>query len=96
MRSARRHGRRNTHLWDHDAQLVLLGQVIREAREEQDLSPAELAGKAGIGERRLAGVEAGAVDPDYDLLVKLTRALNVELHVLTARVEALEQTDRPR
>jgi ribosome-binding protein aMBF1 (putative translation factor) len=94
-RFARRQGRRNTGLWDRDAELVLLGQAIREMREEQDLSPAELAGKAGIRERRLTRVEAGAVDPEYELLVKLTRALNVESHVLMNRVEALEQADRP-
>jgi ribosome-binding protein aMBF1 (putative translation factor) len=95
-RFARRQGRRNTGLWDRDAELVFLGQAIREMREEQDISPAELAGKAGIRERRLARVEAGAVDPDYALLVKLTRALNIESYVLMNRVAALEQTDRPR
>jgi ribosome-binding protein aMBF1 (putative translation factor) len=95
-RFVRRHGRRNTRLWDRDAELVFLGQAIREIRERQDISPAELAGKAGIRERRLARVEAGAVDPDYELLCKLVDALNVESHVLMNRVEALEQTDRPR
>jgi ribosome-binding protein aMBF1 (putative translation factor) len=95
-RFARRHGRRNTRLWDRDAELVFLGQAIREIREQQDISPADLAGKAGVRERRLARVEAGAVDPDYGLLCKLTRALNVESHVLMNRVEALERTDRPR
>jgi ribosome-binding protein aMBF1 (putative translation factor) len=96
MRLVRRHGRRNTRLWDRDAELVFLGQAIREIRERQDISAAELAGKAGIRERRLARVEAGAVDPDYELLCKLVDALNVESHVLMNRVEALERTDRPR
>lgn len=96
MRFARRHGRRNTLLWDRDAELVFLGQAIREIREQQDISPAELAGKAGVRERRLARVEAGAVDPDYALLCKLVDALNVETHVLMNRAEALERTDRTR
>jgi ribosome-binding protein aMBF1 (putative translation factor) len=95
-RFARRHGRRNTRLWDSDAELVFLGQAIREIREQQDISSAELAANAGIRERRLARVEAGAVDPDYELLRKLVNALNVESHVLMNRAEALGRIERPR
>jgi ribosome-binding protein aMBF1 (putative translation factor) len=93
-RVARRHGRRNTALWDRDAELVFVGQAIREIREQRDISLSELAGKAGVRERRLARVEAGSLEPDYELLVKLTRALNVEARVLMSRAEALAQTDR--
>jgi ribosome-binding protein aMBF1 (putative translation factor) len=94
-RFARRHGRRNTALWDRDAELVFLGQAIHEIREQQEITPAELAGKAGIRERRLARIEAGSIDPDYELLVKLTRALSIQPRVLMDRARALEQTDRP-
>jgi ribosome-binding protein aMBF1 (putative translation factor) len=94
-RVARRHGRRNTALWDREAELVFLGQAIREIREQQDISPDKLAGKAGIRERRLARVEAGSLEPDYELLVKLTRALSIQPRVLMNRARALEQTDRP-
>jgi len=93
-RIARRHGRRNTALWDRDAELVFLGQAIREIREQRDITPAELAGKAGIRERRLTRVEAGSLEADYELLVKLTRALSIQPRVLMSRAEALAQTDR--
>jgi ribosome-binding protein aMBF1 (putative translation factor) len=93
-RIARRHGRRNTALWDRDAELVFFGQALREIREQQDVSPAELAGKAGVRERRLARVETGSLEPDYELLVKLTRALNILPRVLMNRAAALAQTDR--
>ncbi len=93
-RVARRHGRRNTALWDRDAELVFLGQAIREIREHQDITPAELASKAGIRERRLARVEAGSLEPDYELLVKVTRGLNIQPRVLMSRAETLAQTDR--
>jgi len=93
-RVARRHGRRNTALWDRDAELVFLGQAIREIRERRNLTPAELAGKAGIRESRLARVEAGSLEPDYELLVKLTRALNIQPRVLMNRAEALAHADR--
>jgi ribosome-binding protein aMBF1 (putative translation factor) len=93
-RVARRHGRRNTALWDRDAELVFLGQAIREIREHRNITPAELANRADIRERRLARVEAGSLEADYELLVKLTRALNVEARVLMSRAEALAQADR--
>ena len=95
-RVARRHGRRNTALWDRDAELVFLGQAIREIREERDITAAEFANRAGVRERRLTRVEAGSLEPDYELLVKLTRALNVQSRVLMNRAETLQHADRPR
>jgi ribosome-binding protein aMBF1 (putative translation factor) len=93
-RVARRHGRRNTALWDRDAELVFLGQAIREIREQRDISLSELAGKAGVRERRLVRVEAGSLEPDYELLVKLTRALGIQPRILMRRAETLAHTDR--
>lgn len=89
-RRARRSGRRNTILWDRDAELVFIGQAIRQAREEHDTSVVELAGKAGIGERRMARLEAGKVDLDYELLLKLARAVNIKPSTLLVRARALE------
>ncbi len=93
-RVARRHGRRNTALWDRDVELVFLGQAIREIRERQDITPAELADRADVRERRLARVEAGSIEADYELLVKLTRALSIQPRVLLSRAKALAHTDR--
>jgi len=91
---ARRTGRRNTLLWDSDPGLVFLGQAIRQLREEQELSVGELAGKARIAERRLVRLEAGQLDPGYDLLLKLARALNTEPSTFAARAEALATKER--
>jgi transcriptional regulator with XRE-family HTH domain len=77
-------------LWDSRPELVLLGQAIREVREEQEVSAGELAGKAGIAERRLARLEAGKLDPDYDLMLNLADALSVEPSTFVLRAEALE------
>jgi ribosome-binding protein aMBF1 (putative translation factor) len=96
LRRARRSGRRNTRLWDSRPELVLLGQAIREVREEQEISAGELAGKAGIAERRLARLEAGKLDPDYDLMLRLADALNVESSTFVLRAETLETRDEPQ
>jgi ribosome-binding protein aMBF1 (putative translation factor) len=96
LRRARRSGRRNTRLWDSRPELVLLGQAIREVREEQEMSAGALAGKAGIAERRMARLEAGKLDPDYDLMLRLADALSVESSTFVLRAEALDTKDEPQ
>jgi DNA-binding XRE family transcriptional regulator len=96
VRQARRRGRRNPLLWDSPPELVLLGQAIREAREQQELSVAELAGKAGISERRMARVEAGRLDPEYELMSSLADALGTEPSTFVLRAEVLAKTEAPR
>ncbi len=81
-------------MWDSDPELVFLGQAIREAREEQELGVGELAGKARIAEARLVRLEAGQLDPGYDLLGKLAHALNTEPSRFAARAEALAVKER--
>jgi DNA-binding XRE family transcriptional regulator len=66
-----------------------------EQREQQDITVAELAGKAGIGKRRLQRLEAGKLDPDYKLWAALASALNLKTSVLALRAGALEVTDGP-
>jgi DNA-binding XRE family transcriptional regulator len=95
-RRARRWGRRNTLLWDARPALVFLGRAIREQREQQDIMVAELAGKAGISKRRLQRLEAGKVDPDFELWAGLAAALNVKPSALAVRAGELEATEGPR
>jgi ribosome-binding protein aMBF1 (putative translation factor) len=96
VRRARRGGRRNTLLWDSGPELVFLGQAIREAREEHELSVDELAAKAGIPARRLARLEAGQLDPGYDLLLKLADALSTTPSTFAARAQAHETKEQSR
>jgi DNA-binding XRE family transcriptional regulator len=95
-RVARRRGRRNTRLWDACPSLVFIGQAIREARERQDITVGELASKAGISRRRLQRLEAGRVDPDYELWAALAGALGVKPSLLAVRAGELERTEGPR
>jgi DNA-binding XRE family transcriptional regulator len=95
-RRARRRGRRNMLLWDASPSLVFIGQAIREARERQDLTVAELAGKAGVSKRRLQRLEAGQVDPDFELWAALAAALSVEPSAFAVRARELERMEGPR
>lgn len=95
QRRALRRGRRNTRLWDADHELVFFAQAIRELREQRDVTQAELAGKAGISQRRLASIEAGEHDPGYELLVALARALELTPDVIADRADELENDASP-
>ena len=95
-RRARRRGRRNMLLWDSEPGLVFLGRAVREQREQRDMTAGELAGKAGVGKRRIDRLEAGKLDPDFELLSAVACALSVRLSVLAVRARELERTDGPR
>lgn len=72
------------------AALAALGRAIREQREQHEMSRAELARKAGIGEGLLASVEAGHTDPPLDLLLALADALGVGAAALVGHIEAIQ------
>lgn len=95
QRRALRRGRRNTRLWDAEQELLFFAQAIRELREQREITQAELAGKAGISQRRLASIEAGKHDPDFELLCALADALSVTKAALIDHAHKLETDASP-
>jgi transcriptional regulator with XRE-family HTH domain len=72
---------------ENSRELARLGAAVRVLREERRLSRRELAAAAGIGERRIAALEAGALDADYVLLVRVAKALGVRPSALVLVAE---------
>jgi len=70
-------------------ELALLGEAVRELREQRGLSQGELAAASGVPERRIKALEAGRVDPDFVLLYSLARVLGVRAGSLVLRAEEL-------
>ncbi len=70
-------------------ELALLGGAVRELREQRRLSESELAAEVGVGEHRIQALEAGRLDPDYVLLVRLAKVLGVRAGALVSRAEGL-------
>jgi transcriptional regulator with XRE-family HTH domain len=98
-RRARRMSRRNISLWDRsstpdaanarpDRSLATLGQAVREVRVERDVSVEQLASQAGLTRARVEAIEAGRLDPRYDVLLALAGALGVTPAVFITRAEA--------
>lgn len=94
-RRARRAGRRNIQLWDTPgpdaAALTALGRTVRRLREQQNISAHELASAAGLQPERLAALEGGRLDPEFELMCSLADALNVTLTKLVGSATEAEQ-----
>jgi transcriptional regulator with XRE-family HTH domain len=74
--------------------LFFLGQAIGQLREERGLSTDALAAAAGIERTRIRALEAGALDPDYDLLLTLAEALDIRLSAFVIRAEEIQAEPR--
>jgi transcriptional regulator with XRE-family HTH domain len=64
------------------AELLRLGGTVRRVREQQQLSIAELAIRTGVDTHRIKDLEAGRLDPTYDVLIALADGLGVWLSAL--------------
>jgi transcriptional regulator with XRE-family HTH domain len=76
-------------------ELALFGTALRELREQRGVSRSELASALGVPERRIQALEAGRVEPDYLLLVRLAKALGVRAGALLIRADELARADPP-
>jgi transcriptional regulator with XRE-family HTH domain len=65
-------------------ELVALGRYIRAERENRGITPAELAGAAGLEQARLEALEAGRLAPTGDLLPVLAAGLGIDANVLVS------------
>jgi transcriptional regulator with XRE-family HTH domain len=73
--------------------LLLLGRAIREVREQHGLSAGELAAAAEAAPARVAALEDGRLDPDFELLVKLANSMGVHPSAFVLRAEELGGQD---
>jgi len=69
------------------AMLLALGSVVRHLREQQNMTETALADAAGITPGRLAAIEAGQLDPPFDVLLALADGLRIPSGELVGRTE---------
>lgn len=62
-----------------EPELLLLGRAIREFREKRGYSQDKFAFHVGLGRSYYGSLERGEINPSVMTLVKVTRALNIEL-----------------
>jgi transcriptional regulator with XRE-family HTH domain len=76
--------------------LLLLGAAFREIREQHGLGLGELADATGVGRARIAALEAGRLDADFELLLTLAEGLGVCVSAFFVRAEELDATHAER
>ncbi len=70
--------------------LVTLGRAVKLMREQRGMSTHELATSSGILRERIDALEAGRLDPTYELLVKITDGLGTQPSALITLAERLQ------
>ncbi len=77
-----------------DPALVALGRATERLREQHAMTASELAAAAGIAPARLHALEAGEVDPAYDVLLALAEGLGVQVEQLVRLARELGHPDK--
>jgi transcriptional regulator with XRE-family HTH domain len=54
-------------------------------REQQGVSVAELAARTNLSERRISSLEAGRLDPTYDVMIALADGIGVRVSALVSK-----------
>jgi transcriptional regulator with XRE-family HTH domain len=64
-------------------------------REQRGMSPGELADAIGMARQRIDAIEAGHLDPAYDVLLTLAEGLRAQPSALVALAEQLRESSEP-
>ena len=70
--------------------LLALGKAIGQIRTEHGLSQGQLAGASGASPQSIVRLEAGRLDPRFELLLALADAMGVRPSAFFQRAEALQ------
>jgi transcriptional regulator with XRE-family HTH domain len=76
-----------------DADLPALGRAVRRRREQLGMSVDELAGATNISRQRIHALEAGHLDPTYELLLALAEGLGIQPSTLVTLAEQLKESN---
>ncbi len=67
--------------------LTVLGYAVRQVREERGMNARELASAAGVRLSVLEAIEAGRLDPTYEVLVSLAQGCELGPATFVLRAE---------
>ncbi len=73
----------------HHQDLLVLGKAIQEIRERHGLDAGDLAAAAGVAPARVAALEDGQLDPDFELLLALAKSMGIRPTAFFLRAEEL-------
>ena len=70
-------------------QLKALGRAFREAREGVDLTQEVLAERSGVNASTVGQIEKGTVNPGYDVMLAMAKAMGLPLSPILLRAGEL-------
>jgi transcriptional regulator with XRE-family HTH domain len=70
---------------DDRVELARFGETFRQVREQQGVTVADLAARTGIAAERIGALEAGRLDPAYDVMIALADGMGVPLSALVPK-----------
>lgn len=62
--------------------LPVLGEQLKKARKDRDLTQEQLAERAGLSTRHIAKIEKGEVNPSFEVLSTLVKTLGVSFDAI--------------
>jgi transcriptional regulator with XRE-family HTH domain len=74
-------------------QLKALGQAFREARKGAGLTQEVVADRSGVSASTVHQIEKGAVNPGYDVMVAIAKAMDLPLTPILLRAGELARED---
>ena len=74
--------------FEHELRLELLGQTIKEVRQERKLTQEQLGKLVGVKKAQISKIENSLNDARFDTILKVFRALNAKINF---NVEILNQ-----
>jgi HTH-type transcriptional regulator/antitoxin HipB len=75
--------------FDFDLQIDLLGEAIKRARKERNLTQAELGELVGVQKAQISKLENSLTNARFDTIMKVFKALNVKI---VFNIELLNQS----
>jgi transcriptional regulator with XRE-family HTH domain len=75
--------------------LLILGRAVKLMREQRDMSVGELADASGVLRERISALEAGQLDPTYELLLEIADGLGTQPSALVILAERLDASPNP-
>ena len=74
--------------FDYELRLDILGEAIKQARKERNLTQDELGKLVGVKKAQISKLENSLTDARFETILKVFRALNVKINF---NIELLDQ-----
>jgi DNA-binding XRE family transcriptional regulator len=84
-----KHGTPKREAFENELRLDLLGEAIKQARKERNLTQEELGLLVGVKKAQISKLENSLTDTRFETIIKVFKALNAKINF---SVELLNQT----